>query len=300
MPSANPSTLRPTQLPGIELHRPTRLTDLLQHLTDGASALAGGTDVVLWASERGEPRHLVWTGGIEELHHIDVAGDPLRIGASVTLTRLIRSAAFRHAAPAVADGAQVIGSVQMRNQGTLIGNLCTASPAGDTLPGLLVHDVEIEIVRASGEHRRLDLDAFLVGPGKNALHKDELVLGVSLSRLGTLEGSAYQRFTQRDALDLAFASVAARVAFAPDGHTVRAARLALGAVGATVIEATEAAALLVGHELTTAGLQACGAAAADASAPISDHRASAEYRRQLVKILVSEVVTEAGRRAHAS
>ena len=109
--------------------------------------------------------------------------------------------------------------------------------------------------------------------------------------------SVFQRFTQREALDLAFASVSARLAYEPDGKTVRAARLALGAVDETVIEAPDAAAVLVGHSLDEALLSRCAEAAAQACSPISDLRASADYRRQLIKALVIDVVAEAGRRA---
>lgn len=300
MSSATSSILRPSHLPGLELHRPTSLDEVRRHLADGSHPLAGGTDILLWASQRGEPRRLVWTGGVSELHTFDCDGDPLRVGGAVILARVVRSAAFRNAAPAVVDGAQSIGSVQLRNQATLVGNICTASPAGDTIPGLLVHDAVVEIVSASGGPRRLDLDRFLVGPGQTELNSGELAVAVSLSRLAPGEASAYRRFTQREALDLAFASVAARLAFEPDGRTVSGARLALGAVAPTALDAAEAAATLVGRPITEAALCACAEAAAGACSPISDHRASADYRRQLVKALVRDVVTEACRRAEVS
>lgn len=300
MPSATASTLRPTQLPDIELHCPTALADVFPHLSDGASVLAGGTDMVLWASQSGQPNCLVWTGGVEELHCVDLEGERIRVGAAVTLSRLVRSDSFRDTATAVADGAQLIGSVQLRNQATLIGNLCTASPAGDTIPGLVVHDARVEITSASLNRREIDIDSFLIGPGKTALKSDELVTAVRLTPLAEAEASVFRRFTQREALDLAFASVAARVAFETDGSTVRAARLALGAVDATVVEAPDAAAILKGRSLNDPVLRECAEAAAEACSPISDHRASADYRRQLVKALVIDVVTEAGRQAECS
>ena len=300
MSSASSSVLRPSHLPELELHLPTSLDEVRRHLADGGHPLAGGTDILLWASQRGEPRRLVWTGGVSELHTFDCDGDRLRVGGAVTLARVVRSAAFRNAAPAVVDGAQSIGSVQLRNQATLVGNICTASPAGDAIPGLLVHDAVVEIVSPSGDRRRLDLDRFLLGPGQTGLTRGELAVAVSLSRLAPGEVSAYRRFTQREALDLAFASVAVRLAFEPDGRTVNGARLALGAVAPTVLDAAEAAATLVGRPITDAALDACAETAAAACAPISDHRASAEYRRQLVKVLVRDVVGEACRRAQGS
>jgi len=300
MSSAVASILRPCQLPELSLACPASRDEVLDRLAGGAHPLAGGTDIVVWASQRGEPRELVWTGGVAELQRFDSEVDPIRVGAGVTLARIVRSAAFRAAAPAVADGAQSIGSVQLRNQATLVGNVCTASPAGDTIPGLLVHDAVIELVSASGGQRRLDLDEFLVAPGQTAAKRDELVTFISVCALGPREASAYQRFTQREALDLAFASVAARLAFEPDGRTVSTARLALGAVGPTALEVREAAATLVGRPLSDTGLRACAEIAAQSCAPISDLRAGADYRRQLVKALVVDVVEEADRRAQVS
>ena len=300
MAPATPSVLRPTGLPELELHRPANLAELFQPLIDGAQPLAGGTDLLLWASQRGAPRHLVWTGGVGELHDFEPGSGRIRVGAAVTATRVLRSEVFRAAAPAVADGAHAIGSVQLRNQATLVGNVCTASPSGDTIPGLLVHDAEVEITNVSGANRRVGLDRFLIGPGRTALQSGELVIAVNLSRIGPREASAFRRFTLRQALDLAFASVAARIAFEADGRTVAGARLALGAVGETAIEVAEAAAMLVGRPLSDAGLQACAEAASQACSPISDHRASAEYRHQLVRVLVRDVINEAGRRAQAT
>ncbi len=165
---------------------------------------------------------------------------------------------------------------------------------------MLVHDAAVEIASATGTSRLVDLRDFLVGPGATALEGGELVVGICLSRLRRGEASAYQRFTQRQALDLAFASVAARLAFEADGRTVASAQLALGAVAPTAMQAPEAAATLVGRPLSDAALRACAEAAAEACAPISDHRASADYRRQLVKALVVDVVPAAGRRALVS
>jgi CO/xanthine dehydrogenase FAD-binding subunit len=298
MPKASASTLRPAQLPDIDLHCPEALADVFVRLRDGASVLAGGTDMLLWASQSGAPDHLVWTGGVEELHSLDIDDQAIRIGAAVTMSTLVRSGKFRQSAPAVADGAALIGSVQMRNQATLIGNLCTASPAGDTIPGLIVHDASIEIAASSGDRRRVDIASFITGPGQTILKPDELVTSLYLLPLAEGESSAFQRFTQREALDLAFASVAARLAYESDGQTIRKARLALGAVDASVIEAPEAAAMLTGNSLDDAVLRECAEAAAQACSPISDLRASADYRRQLIKALVIDVVTEAARRAH--
>ncbi|MCP4335190.1 MAG: hypothetical protein GY785_21250 [Gammaproteobacteria bacterium] len=291
------SIIRPCHLPELELFRPTSIDGVFESIKDGARVLAGGTDLLLWASQYGQPRKMVWIGNVESLHGFSVEDERLQIGACVTQGELIRCAAFRRAAPAVADSAQFVGSVQLRNQATLLGNVCSASPAGDTLPALLVHEAQVEIAGAPGQERQMPLDDFLLAPGKTMLAPGELVLGVSLRGLRANEMSAYRRHTERQALDLAFVGVAARLAFEADGYTVAGARLALGAVGPTALAAAEAAESLVGHPLTKKTKSTCATIAAQTCKPISDFRASADYRRHLVKVLVEDVIGELEQRA---
>ncbi len=286
------SIIRPCHLPELELFRPSTIDGVFEFIKEGARVMAGGTDLLLWASQQGQPRRLVWIGNVGSLHGFTVDGERLHIGACVTQGELIRCAAFCRAAPAVADGVQFVGSVQLRNQATLLGNVCSASPAGDTLPALLVHEAQVEIAGAPGQIRHLSLDSFLLGPGKTMLAPGELVSGVSLCGLQANEMSAYRRHTERQALDLACASVAARLAFETDGYTVAGARLALGAVGPTALVAIEAAESLVGRPITGETKSNCATIAAETCKPISDFRASADYRRQLVKVLVEDVISE--------
>ncbi len=292
--SSRDSIIRPCHLPELELFRPSNFDDAFEFIKDGARVLAGGTDLLPWASRHGQPRKLVWIGNIESLYGLSVDDKLLQIGACVTLGELVRCAAFRRAAPAVADSMQLVGSVQLRNQATLLGNVCSASPAGDTLPALLVHQAQVEIAAAPDQKFEISLDDFLLAPGKTMLAPGELVSGISLCGLQANEMSAYRRHTERQSHDLAFASVAARLAFEADGCTVAGARLALGAVGPTALIAAEAADSLVGHPLTREATSICAAIAAETCNPISDFRAGADYRRQLVKVLAGDVVSALG------
>jgi carbon-monoxide dehydrogenase medium subunit len=158
----------------------------------------------------------------------------------------------------------------------------------------------LETINASERKRRLALEDFLLAPGVNELKSGELVTSISIRPLGSGEASAFRRFTERRSLDLAFASVAARISFEEDGLTVRKARLALGAVGPCAFMAADAATALHGSPLNQANLSLCAEAAAESCSPISDHRASADYRRQLVKVLVHDVVTDIQSRADTS
>ena len=293
------SKIRPFKLPEIELFRPCSIDEALGLLDRGARLLAGGTDLLIEASQHGEPGMLAWIGNIDTLGVLGVDTEQMQIGAGVTLGEMLRNGEFRRAAPAVAQGAQLIGSVQLRNQATLMGNICSASPAGDCLPGLLVHDARVEIVSPTGR-RTLALEEFLLGPGDNALAKNELAVGVALRPLGANEASSYRRHTERQAIDLAFACVAVRLAFEADGHTVADAHLALGAVGPWAFLARQAAAVLVGFPLTQEKRSACAELAAQLCQPISDFRASADYRRQLIRVQVDDILAEIGRLAGVS
>lgn len=298
--SATPCVLRTSRPPQIELTCPADVGDLLAELAEGAYPMAGGTDVLLWASKRGSPRRLAWIGRVRPLQTFLCAEEKIMVGSAVALSQLVRSAAFYAAATAVAEGAHAIGSVQIRNQATLAGNICTASPAGDTLPGLLVHDAQIDVRMRTGRCRQVALKDFLIGPGRTALDKGEFVSAVSMARAASREASAFVRFRQRRALDLSVASVAARIGFEADGRTVRMARIGLGAVAATAMLADEAAALLVGKPVSSATPGICANAAAEACSPITDHRASADYRRHLVRVLVQDAVTSAVSRAQGA
>ncbi len=286
------SIIRPTQLPELELVCPTNIDDLFKSLKGGAKPLAGGTDLLLQASNQGQPQKLAWIGNIESLHNLTEDGGQWRVGAGISLGELIRNATFRHAAPAIVDAAQLVGSVQIRNQATLLGNICSASPAGDTLPALLVHEAEVEIA----ESPSLPLHDFLIAPGQTALAPGKILLSVSLRGLQANEMSCYRRHSERKALDLAFASVAIRLTFEDDGCTVANARLALGAVGPTAMLAKQATESIVGQPLTKESITSCATIAAETCNPVSDFRASADYRRQLIRVLVGDVIAEIDRR----
>ncbi|MCP4960492.1 MAG: hypothetical protein GY925_14640 [Actinomycetia bacterium] len=294
------AALRPSLLPELELHAPTSIEELTNLVAGGCHPIGGATDVLLSAAHTGNPRRLALTAHVPELTTFAVGPANVTIGGAVTLGQLIRSADFISSVPALAEGAHNVGSTQLRNSATLVGNLCTASPAGDTIPGQFVQGAVVEVAGPSGSRRSVPVRDFTVAPGRTSLGKGEVVTSVRVERCGRLDGSAYRRFTERNAIDLAFASVAARVWLEADGETVKDVRLALGAVGPTVIDASAWAAALVGLCVTAERLDQISESAALGCAPISDHRCSADYRRQLVRVLVAETIELAVDRAHTS
>ncbi len=291
------AALRPSHLPDLELHTPTSEAELTALVAAGCCPIGGGSDVLLAAAHSGTPHRLVSTALLDGFGELHMDTDEVTIGAAVTLGRLVRDDTLRSAAPALADGVHKIGSVQLRNTATLVGNLCTASPAGDTIPGLFVHNAVVDTVDSSGVRRSIEVADFTTGPGLNALASDEVVTAVRVQSRATGEGSAYHRFTERNAIDLAFAGVAARLAVEPDGETVRMMRLGLGAVGPSVVDASAEAAVLIGDTLDEGRTQEVADASAEACSPISDHRCSADFRRQLIRVLTLEAIERAASRA---
>jgi carbon-monoxide dehydrogenase medium subunit len=289
-----PSLLGP--LDRVDLLCPATLPALLSARADGRRPLAGGTDLLVGAVSRGrvtEP--LVWTGGVHELLEVGTGRSP-RIGAAAPITKIIHSE-LAGTAPAIIDGARILGSVQIRNVATIGGNLCNASPAADTAPGLVVHDALVAVHSAARGIRTLTVPEFLLGPGRTALEADEVVTHVQVDALADGEGSHYRRFTIRRSMDLAFVGVAVRLRVDRDSGTIGRASIALGAVGPTVQVVDAAAEPLLDQPPSADAVAAAADIAGRVCSPISDLRASADYRRHLVRVLVREAIQVAHARA---
>jgi CO/xanthine dehydrogenase FAD-binding subunit len=283
-----------------DLTCPRDLGALLQARAEGRTPLAGGTDLLIAALHAGRlAGPAVWTGGVQELRGVDADAGMLRIGGAATMAGLLRSPAAQAAAPALLDGARIVGSVQIRNVATLAGNLCNGSPAADTVPGLAVHRARVELASHDGGTRSLGVLEFLRGPRLTDLRGDEVVTALLAEPLGPREGSSYRRFTVRRSMDLAFVGVAVRLGIEHADGPIASASIALGAVGPTVLMADEAAQALIGESPGGPAVLAAADLAAAACRPIDDVRSSAAYRRRLVHALVRECVAEAYRRAAA-
>lgn len=283
------------QLARMDIVVPETLEDLLNEVSQGRRPYRGGTDLLVRAAHTGGVvPPLAHTGRVPELCQISDGGT-LRVGGAVTLRQLCRNPVVRRSAPALFDSASIVGSVQVRTMASLAGNLCNASPSADTVPALIAHGATVEIRGATGT-RTVPAGSFCTGPGTTVLREGEVVTAIEIPSLGNDEGSAYRRFTERASMDLAFVGVAIWVALGDEGQ-VRAARVALGAVGPTVLLVEEAGARLVGSHGGDEDLRAAGEAAAGAARPIDDLRASVAYRRHLVRVLTLDVARQALTRA---
>lgn len=278
-------------------HQPASLAEAVAlgaRYGDDARFLAGGTDLII-QMRRGRlaPGQVVSLRRVPGLDAIAADG-AVRLGSLVTHRAVERSPHFQGPLRALVEGAEVIGGHQIRNAGTVGGNVVNASPAADLVPVLLVLDAEVTCVGVAGE-RTLPLAGFLTGPGRTARRPDEVVTGVRFPPPGPGTATAFLKAGRRRAMEIAVACVAVRLTLDADGRC-RAAAIALGAVAPTAIRVPEAEAALVGRPLGAEALGEAGRAAAAACRPIDDVRASARYRRRLVETLVPRALARcAGR-----
>ncbi len=281
--------------PSFAYHRPVTLDEACRLLASEprAAILAGGTDLMvhLRQPQRGKrPPAVVNLKRIPGLGAIEVTADAIGLGALTTLTALIEHPVVRAEYPVLPFTARYMGSPAIRHLATVGGNLCNASPAADLSPVLLVLDAELGIVGPTGA-RRLPLDRFFLGPGQTTLATGELLAWIELPRKHAGWTVRYERLDVRRAMDIAIVGVA--VALRQDGSRVTEARLALGAVAPIPLRLPDAEAALVAGGLAPAAIERTAGLAMAVARPISDVRATAEYRREVVGTLVRRALASA-------
>lgn len=264
---------------------PRELPELFAALaTPGARLLAGGTDLLVRlraAQGRGEPMPaaLVRLDAVAALR--GVARTPegcLRLGAACTHAELLADPLLRAELPELAAALSQLGSPPIRNMGTLGGNICTASPAGDSLPPLMALGAEVELASAAGT-RRMALCELITGPGRTRLESNEVLTAVLVPPAPDFQVRHFEKVGRRSALGVAVVSLAALLQL-ERGRVVEA-RLAWGSVAPTIWRCPAAEAALVGQRLTLSALGHVAALVRAEVKPIDDVRASAEYRRQV-------------------
>jgi CO/xanthine dehydrogenase FAD-binding subunit len=274
-----------------EYLEPKSLADATRLLADygtRARLLAGGTDLMVqMETARLHPEAVIYLGRIAELRRISwEPGKGLRIGAMATLREVENHPAVTEHYPSLARGSKEVGSVQIRNLATLAGNLCNASPSADTSPALLAYDAQVEIVGSHGSSRTVPVSEFWMGPGRSDLRTGELVASIRLPAPAPGRRDFYYKLAVRKAMDLAMVGIT--VALVPGNGTARDVRIALGAVAPVCMRVPDAEAAV---ESGGAGAIAEAAALAEqAVSPIDDQRASAAYRREMVRVLTTRAL----------
>ncbi|MGD9032964.1 MAG: xanthine dehydrogenase family protein subunit M [Desulfobacteraceae bacterium] len=288
------------RLPKFEYHAPISLGEALDHLSrhgDKAKVLAGGTDLLVSMKKREiVPEHLINLKGIQELkdiHYDQKRG--LEIGGLVTLGELERSTIVREKFSALWDAANVMAAPQIRSLATIGGNLCSAVPSADTAPPLVALGTTVTLAGKDGE-RTLLVEDFFKGPEASVLNPDEILSHVSIPNPPENSASAYLKLMRRNAMDLALVGVAVSLMLDGRKRVCEEVRIALGAVAPTPIRALRAEQVLLNKEADEDLAMQAGKVAAQEARPISDIRASKEYRNGMVSVLTKRAVMTALKR----
>jgi CO/xanthine dehydrogenase FAD-binding subunit len=273
---------------------PQTLTEALETLgkqPGGVQIIAGGTDLIPRMRARMVEPSLLVDMRLLGLEGIQIIGDRIRIGASTTHTGVLESALLAEHCPAIVIAARDIAGPPVRNRGTVGGNLVNASPAADLAPPLLVHDAVVVMAKADAE-REVPLAEFFTGPGSTVLQPDELLKEILIPTLQPNTTSTFIKLGKRKAMAIAVISVAARLTLNAAGE-ISQARIALGSVAPTPIRALEAEALLEGQMPSAELFAEAGQTASTDASPISDLRASGEYREKMVAVLTRRALAAA-------
>ncbi len=250
-----------------------------------SALIAGGTDLLVRPERLASARILIDISDLAELGGIGITpeGD-LRVGAAVTHQQIADDDAVRRHAHLLAQACAQVGSVQIRNRGTLGGNLANASPAGDSIPALLCLEARVALV-ARERGRAVPINEFFVGPAKTVMQVDELIESVRIPLRRGRWVSFFEKAGQRKGMCCSKASVA----FLAQRHGDRrltGVRVALGAVAPTAIRVPAAEAALEGQVLTLERARAAAEACREAARAIDDIRSTRDYRREAVSALL--------------
>jgi len=245
------------------------------------------------------PGYLVSLREIPGLGRIEVANGGVRIGALVTHREVETSPLVRERIPVLAETFRRVASVRIRHMATVGGALAHADPNQDPPVTLIALGSRVEI-RGAGGGRELPVEDFFRDYYESALEPGEVVTGVVVPQLPAASGAAYVKFLPRTADDYATVAVAAIVTLESDGERCLAARIALGSVGVTPLRARAAEALLAGQRLGAGPLQAAGESVKGAVDPLSDHRGSAAYKREMAAVMVGRALSQAWEAARSS
>ena len=268
--------------------------EMLGHYGSEARLLAGGTDLVVkLRSGTLRPRAVITLGYIKELRTLKRNSDgSLEIGTMQTLREVERAELLGDDFDLIRRGAGCVSSMQVRNVATLGGNSCNASPAADTVPALIAAGAQALIMGKEGE-RMLPLEEFFLGPGQTALRGDEILTGFRVPAPPPHSGGCYKKFAIRGEVDLAIVGVAASLVLGGDDHYIKEARIVLGAVGPTPLRSRKAEEMLSGKPTTKDLFFEAARIAAEESQPISDQRASAPYRKEMIRVWTRYALEEA-------
>lgn len=269
---------------------------LLASSAGTAAILAGGSDLLV-RMKGGfiEPDLIVDIKAVPGLGDVQETAEGFRIGAAVPSAVLGENTALKKAWPGVVEAARLIGSKQVQGRCTIVGNLCNASPAADSVPAMVAAGAKAVVVGPSGR-RTIPVETVPAGPGRTALAKGEIIEAILLDKRSPHAGDAYLRFIPRTEMDIAVVSAGVNLTLDKKG-AVKTARVALGAAAPTVLLVEEATEVLVGSKLDEATLERLAKVCSGACRPIDDKRGTIEFRRKVAGVLARRAAVTAYQRA---
>lgn len=283
------------RLPKFEYLDPKTIEEacsLLSQHGDKARLIAGGTDLlIIMKHKEVTPEYLVGLKGIPNLDSIDADAEGVRIGALATLRSIGDSAVVRERFPFLADIAGKMATHQIRNMGTMGGNICNAAPSADTAPSLICLGAKAKLVGPKKE-RIVAVEEFFTGPGATVLKAGEILTEIHVPNQPAHTGGAYLRLT-RLSIDLAVVGVAALVTLEGKGGLCKEARIALGAVAPTPLRAKKAEGVITGKKIEDSLIEEAARIASAEARPITDVRGSAPYRTDIVRVLTKRAIGRA-------
>ena len=254
--------------------------------------IAGGTNMIPYMrAETISPELLIDLNVLQDLKYIKEENGTISIGALTTISELLESETVRDKSQILHSAAKNLGSPLTRNRATIGGNLADASPAADMAPPLLALEASIHTKRGDGGDREIPLDQFFIGPNKTVLAEDELITQIAFSKPKDSAKGSYIKLGLRNSLAISVVSIA--VMLDMKGKACQKARVALGAVAPTIIRARQVESKLEGGEIDEKVIQECADIVKEEISPISDIRASAEYRRLATSAILKRAIQQA-------
>jgi aerobic carbon-monoxide dehydrogenase medium subunit len=269
---------------------------LLAKAKGKAFVLAGGSDLLVrMKGDFVEPDLIVDIKKIDGLNEIKKTAGGFKIGAAVPCAAMGEAAALKKAWPGVVEAANLIGSKQVQGRCTIVGNLCNASPAADSVPALVAAGAKA-VIAGPKRKRTIAVEKVTTAPGKTSLAKGEIIEAILLDKRPARSGDAYLRFIPRTEMDIAVVSAGINLTLDAKG-VVKSARVALGAVAPTVVLVPKAAKAIVGTKLDIAAMDKLAAACSAACHPIDDKRGTVAFRTKVAGVLARRAAKIAYKRA---
>lgn len=279
-----------------EYHAPktkAEVLDLLADIGDKAKILAGGTDLVIMLKEKMiAPEHVINVAEIEELAGINFTADGVEIGAGTKISDIGASKELDKEYHALCYAADQLGSYQVRTMATIGGNIAHSLPAGETHTPLAALHAEVVIESNKGE-RRVKLEDFILGNRKNVMESDEMITKVFIPKPAPHSRSEYGHIGLRRAMEIDCANMTVNITLEDDKKTIKDVKMVMGSVAPKPLVSEKAPQILIGKALDEELIQKVGEAAQSEAKPISDIRASAEYRRDVIGALARRLTKEA-------